>query len=189
MTKEFKTLSKEQIDLINLPFPEEALTPIPGAEKLTAIKPVFVTERFNLVYGHGKWKLINEIVPINGNTFLEGNPTKSGNTMYIVSMKTIFTVPEYDIYLDCTASSSNTDFGNAAKGAISDNTNKIGSWLGIGAYIFKGEYTPPAPKPGLHPKHPQWDNIKAELKAQSTSIEEVKKEYIISPAVERLLTK
>ena len=60
--------------------------------------------------------------------------------------KTIFTVPEHDIYYECIASSTNSDPGDAAKGATTDAITKIASWIGIGIDVYKGKHGA-APKP------------------------------------------
>jgi hypothetical protein len=56
----------------------------------------------------------------------------------MVVVKAIFTVPSYGIEYECYGGNDNADRGDAYKGATTDALTKIGSWLGIGADVFKG---------------------------------------------------
>lgn len=73
-------------------------------------------------------------------------------------VKVVLEVPEYNIHLESYGGNDNADFGDAYKGAQTDALTKIGSYLGIGAGIWRGEYdhrTPdqaPAPQPQPQPQ-------------------------------------
>jgi len=46
-----KTLTKEQLELLKKPLPKEAVSPHPTKAYLSSIKAIYVTERFNDVFG------------------------------------------------------------------------------------------------------------------------------------------
>lgn len=122
---ELKTLSQAQVDLLNKPLPAEAVTPHPTKKFLSSIKSIYVTERLNEVFGVGRWRIKSEIIE---------------NTDKMIVVKAFFSVPEYGIEYECYGGNDNTDRGDAYKGATTDAITKIGSWLGIGADVFKGRH-------------------------------------------------
>ena len=125
------------------PLPAEAIKPHPTKTFLSTIKPIYVTDRLNEVFGIGGWKLHTENILVNDNG--------------TVVNKVTFIVPQYDIYYECFGGNDNGgqtsegfDLGDAFKGATTDALTKICSYLGIGIDVFKGKqnakpYTPPAP--------------------------------------------
>lgn len=125
-----KQLTAEQIALLRRPLPAEAKKKHPTKAYLTTINSIFVTERLNDVFGTGSWQVRSEIV---------------SNTTKMVVVKTTLTIPEYDIYYECYGGNDNADTGDAHKGAVTDAITKIGSWLGIGAEVWKNhpEIVPP----------------------------------------------
>jgi len=137
-----KQLSAEQIQLIKKPLPKEAVKPHPTRQGLSTIKAIYVTERFNEVFGIGAWSIKTEIIPITTgiNVFTQVKITSAGRerTEFTVMCKTILEVAEYGIYYECVASSTNDDMGDAAKGATTDAMTKIASYIGIGMDVFKG---------------------------------------------------
>jgi hypothetical protein len=122
---ELKTLSQAQVDLLNKPLPAEAVTPHPTKKFLSSIKSIYVTERLNEVFGVGRWRIKSEIIE---------------NTDKMIVVKAFFSVPEYGIDYECYGGNDNADRGDAYKGATTDAITKIGSWLGIGADVFKGKH-------------------------------------------------
>lgn len=122
---ELKTLSQAQVDLLNKPLPAEAVTPHPTKKFLSSIKSIYVTERLNEVFGVGRWRIKSEIIE---------------NTDKMIVVKAFFSVPEYGIEYECYGGNDNTDRGDAYKGATTDAITKIGSWLGIGADVFKDRH-------------------------------------------------
>ena len=100
--------------------PKEALQPIPGKPYLTSIKGIYVTERFNEVFGVGGWKVKVEFVERKEEA---------------VVVKVIFEVPDKGIYYECYGGNNNKDLGDAYKGATTDALTKIGSYL----EVFKGK--------------------------------------------------
>lgn len=126
------------------PLPSEAIKPHPTKTFLSTIKPIYVTDRLNEVFGIGNWQLRTE------NILIKDNGT--------VVNKVTFTVPEYNIYYECFGGNDNGgdgskgfDLGDAFKGATTDGLTKICSYLGIGIDVFKGKHdnriVKPAPAP------------------------------------------
>ena len=138
-----KTLTQEQIDLLNKPLPPEALKPHPSKTFLTTINPIYVTERLNQVFGVGAWQTHVE----------EVTTAPSGKNIMVVT-KTCFEVEEYGIHLEAYGGNDNADLGDAYKGSMTDAITKIGSYLGIGADVWKDkdkkkpvQQSAPAPAP------------------------------------------
>ena len=114
------------------PLPAEAIKPHPTKSFLSTIKPIYITDRLNEVFGIGKWQTRTENVLVNDNG--------------TVVNKTILTIPDYDIYYECFGGNDNGgvgskgfDLGDAFKGATTDALNKIASYLGIGIDIYRGK--------------------------------------------------
>lgn len=60
----------------------------------------------------------------------------SGKNVMVVT-KTCFEVEEYGIHLEAYGGNDNADLGDAYKGSMTDAITKIGSYLGIGADVWK----------------------------------------------------
>lgn len=126
-----KELTTNQLELLKMKLPDEAVKVHPTKAYLSAIKPIYVTERLNEVFGVGKWRVQCEEI-------------KTGEKGMIV-VKVKLTIPEYDIEYESYGGndnggedSKNFDLGDAYKGAVTDGITKICSWMGIGADVFKG---------------------------------------------------
>lgn len=138
-----KKLTAEQVAQLHQPLPAKALKPHPTKAFLTTINSIYVTERLNEVFGVGSWQTKSEIID---------------NTQKMVVVKTTLTIPDYGIYYECFGGNDNADKGDAHKGAVTDAITKIGSWLGIGAEVWKNEagkqQASPTPqqKPKAQPK-------------------------------------
>lgn len=124
--------------------------PHPTKSNLSTIKGIWITERLNEVFGPGAWKNKSDLI---GNIAREVRviPAKQNKAAYerieyTAVIKTIFEVPEYGIYYECIAGSTNDDAGDAAKGGITDCITKICSWMGIGADVYKGLHKHESPK-------------------------------------------
>ena len=129
------------------PLPAEAIKPHPTKTFLSTIKPIYITDRMNEVFGIGQWQTRTENILVNDNG--------------TVVNKVVFTVPEYNISYECFggndnggAGSKGFDLGDAFKGATTDALNKIASYLGIGIDVYRGKqshapsnYSKPAPTP------------------------------------------
>ena len=121
------------------PLPAEAVTKHPTKTYLSSIKAIYVTERFNEVFGIGKWR-----VKVRHET--------TGDKGMIVVHVT-FEVPEIGIYYESFGgndnggeTSKNFDLGDAYKGATTDALTKIGSYLGVGIDVFKGKHNASTPQ-------------------------------------------
>lgn len=117
-------MKEELKEVLSKELPLEALQPIPGKPYLTSIKGIYVTERFNEVFGVGGWRVKVEFVERKEDA---------------VVVKVIFEVPEKNIYYECYGGNNNKDLGDAYKGATTDALTKIGSYLGVGLEVFKGK--------------------------------------------------
>ena len=119
-------------ELLLADLPKEAVKKHPTKPYLSTIKAAYVTERFNDVFGVGKWQTQVEKENLDLNTGM-------------VVVKVTFQVPELKIYYECYGgndnggiNSKNFDLGDAYKGATTDALTKIGSYLGVGIKVFKG---------------------------------------------------
>ena len=121
---EYKKLTAEQEAMLNEPLPAKALKQHPTTAFLTTINSIYVTERLNKVFGVGAWRVKPELQEADGK---------------MVVVKTTLTIPEYGIEYECYGGNDNADRGDAYKGAVTDAITKIGSWLGIGAEVWKNE--------------------------------------------------
>lgn len=130
-------MSVKEINLreeLSKPLPPEAITQHPTKTYLSSIKAVYVTERFNTVFGIGKWtqKVRKEHVDF-----------ETG----MVVVHVTFEVPELNIYYESFggndnggSGSKNFDLGDAYKGATTDALTKIGSYLEVAIDVFKGKH-------------------------------------------------
>lgn len=139
-----KQLSPQQLELIARPLPPAAVKHHPSKSYLSTIKSIFITERLNQVFGVGGWQVKTELINFDGSMPIKvetRSTSKGERTEYASIAKTIFEVPEHGIYYECIAGSSNDDMGDSTKGSTSDGLSKIASWLGIGADVYKGNYS------------------------------------------------
>lgn len=156
-----KELSKEQIDALNRRLPKVALKAKPGAAGFTSINAMYVVDRLNEVFGVGGWSTQADYI-----TMLEETArNKNGEyTRRMPIVKVTFDVPEYNIHYECFGGNDNSDLGDAFKGATTDALTKIGSWLGIGAGIWRGEYDHRTPEQAQAPmEETKADNDKATI--------------------------
>jgi hypothetical protein len=140
---EYKKLTAEQVAMLNEPLPAKALKQHPTKAFLTTINSIYVTERLNKVFGVGSWTVKPEVIEADAK---------------MVVVKTTLTIPEYGIYYECYGGNDNADRGDAYKGAVTDAITKIGSWLGIGAEVWKneaGKQTAPRQQPAQAQQKPQ----------------------------------
>ena len=122
-----KKLTAEQVALLNQPLPAEALKPHPSRKYLSVINAIYVTERLNQVFGVGSWQTRTEFVTMQGK---------------MVVTKTTFDIPDYGIHYECYGGNDNADLGDAYKGSTTDAITKVGSYLGIGAHVWKNDPYP-----------------------------------------------
>ena len=179
------------------PLPAEALSPHASKTYLTTIKAIYVTERFNEVFGVGKWT-----------TKVEKEYADYTSGMVVV--KVTFEVPEHGIYYESFGGNDNGgkennrnfDLGDAYKGATTDAITKIGSFLGIAMDVYKGLHDKPTSKqaennlPWLnvvdHDKNrtKEWLNVvNAVEKGTITRMTDITKHYKLSKQTREKITK
>lgn len=141
---ETKKITAEMKAMLDKPLPSEAVRPHPSKSYLSTINAIYVTERLNDVFGVGTWHTKTEAIT--------SVTTKTGTTMVVT--KTIFEIPEYSIYYECYGGNDNADLGDAYKGSMTDALTKIGSYLGIGADVWKdkSQRQPTTQKPCQQPQ-------------------------------------
>ena len=129
--EEIKAITSDMYKELKKALPKEAVKQHPTKTFLSTIKAIYVTERLNDVFGAGKWQIRTEKI--------------DQNDKGMIVVKTTLTIPEYGVYYECFGgndnggeNSKNFDLGDAYKGATTDGITKIGSYLGIGIEVFKG---------------------------------------------------
>ncbi len=167
-------------ELLLADLPEAAVSQHPTKTYLSTIKAIYVTERFNDVFGVGDWTIKVQTESVNIDTGM-------------VVVKTIFQVPELNIYYESYGgndnggvNNKNFDLGDAYKGATTDGITKIGSYLGVGIKVFKGLGNAPPPETKDDDKKVKWIAIgdKAWLKAVKLQmpLADLRKHYGVSKA-------
>lgn len=141
---EKKQITAEMKQALGRPLPAEAIKQHPTKNYLSTINAIYVSERLNEVFGIGEWQTKVEYV------------SEKTNKTTMVVVKLTLDIPAYGIHYECFGGNDNTDFGDAYKGATTDALTKIGSWLGIGAHVWKndptGSKTAAKPAPAPQPK-------------------------------------
>lgn len=187
---EYKQLTPDQIALIKLPLPAEAVKPHPTKTYLSSIKAIYVVERLNDVFGIGKWNLCSEIID---------------NKTAMIVVKSILTIPEYGIQLESYGGNDNGgenskghDLGDAYKGAVTDSLTKICSYLGIGMDVYKGlAIAPKLPEsngtkvandlPWLNKDTKEFAGAVEKMRAGKSDVTKLRKFFRVSKEIETLL--
>mgnify|MGYP003435900106 CR=1 FL=1 len=168
---EIKKVSEEMTKALKAPLPQEALKAHPTMQGLTAINQIYIIERLNEVFGIGSWQLRDELL----SPIMETSKTGKNGVYkdYTSLVKVTFTIPEYNIHMECIAGSTNKDEGDSAKGGITDCITKIASWLGIGQEVYKNKH-------GEAPKKEQPKELRKfeDLKKTITDSKEVRDNLI-----------
>lgn len=139
---EKKQITEEMKAKLNAALPAEAIKQHPTKSYLSTINAIYVSERLNEVFGVGEWQTKAEYI----------NEKSNKTTMVVV--KLTLDIPAYGIHYECYGGNDNADYGDAFKGATTDALTKIGSWMGIGAHVWKNDptgakTTAPQPQPAL----------------------------------------
>ena len=123
-------MTQQQLqDALNAPLPAEAIKPHPTKSYLSTINAIYVTERFNQVFGVGRWGTTSDVIEAADKMivlrvhFWAYSPVEGGDM----------------IKLESYGGNDNADRGDAYKGAMTDAITKIGSFLGIGADVWKNK--------------------------------------------------
>ena len=141
---EKKQVTEQMKAKLNAVLPAEAIKQHPTKSYLSTINAIYVSERLNEVFGVGEWQTKAEYI----------NEKSNKTTMVVV--KLTLDIPAYGIHYECYGGNDNADYGDAFKGATTDALTKIGSWMGIGAHVWKNDptgakTTTPQPAPVTQP--------------------------------------
>lgn len=142
---EKKQITEEMKAKLNSAIQAEAIKQHPTKSYLSTINAIYVSERLNDVFGVGEWQTKVEYI----------NEKSNKTTMVVV--KLTLDIPAYGIHYECYGGNDNADYGDAFKGATTDALTKIGSWMGIGAHVWKNDpagekTTTPQPAPAPTPQ-------------------------------------
>ena len=124
------TTKKQSVEeILNRPMPKQALKALPHkrnskGESMTSITPIYVTDRLNEAFGLGGWQFEPEII---------------SDSEKMVIIKGVLTVPTMNIRIVQFGGNDNRDRGDAYKGAATDALTKCGSYLGIGAHVWRDD--------------------------------------------------
>lgn len=142
---ELKQLTAEQIAQLEAPLPKEAVKPHPSKTYLSTIKPIFVTERLNQVFGLGGWTTHCKVVETSTKPGMRNNQPID---IHVATVDVTLSIPAYGLEYQTYGGSDNEDLGDALKGAVSDATTKIAAvHLHVGLSVYKGEGNAPANHP------------------------------------------
>lgn len=126
-----KKLSTEIRDQLNAEFPTKAYKQHPTKKYLGTLKPQYIIQRLNNVFGIGGWELIHEVVE---------------RTVNEVLVKGKIILFDYDIHTSYQYGSHHTEgkgveIGDGYKSAVTDCLSKCASYLEVGNNLFLGNIT------------------------------------------------
>ena len=138
------------------PLPPEAITSNDKHSHLSSIKPAFVIERMNEVFGIGGYiERYREIAMTTKEVVYKQNtPQERKAILFVATVHGTLDIPKYGIHLENYGGSENESAGDELKGACTDAFTKMCSHLGIGLEIYKGKHDkqasdlPPCPECG-----------------------------------------
>jgi len=131
-----KDITPEMIAQLRAPLPPQAITQHPTKTYLSSIKPPYVIERLNEVFGLNGWRDEYEIIQTVINK--KASAKKGEYEVLTVVARGVLTMPEYGIVRTAYGGNDQEDFGDAYKGACTDCLTKMASMLYIGADVYKG---------------------------------------------------
>ena len=149
-----KEITQEMIEALRKPLPEKAITQHPTKTYLSSIKPPYVIERLNEVFGLNGWRDSYEVVSTE--KFHKASAKKGEYDILNVVVKGTLEMPEYGIIRNAFGGNDQEDFGDAYKGACTDALTKMAMMVYIGMDVYKGlgsksDYKPePAGKSDYH---------------------------------------
>lgn len=153
-------LNQQLLTKLRERLPAEAIKPHPTKTYLSQINSIYVVERLNDVFGLGSWGIDHQVIERRDahirTAIRKGNRIEEFLETTIV-VKACFwaLIPEQygggTIKLEAFGGNDNDDLGDAYKGACTDALTKIGSFLGIGAHVWKDKKGA-APQPQARPQ-------------------------------------
>src|SRR3546814_4086517 len=93
LQRDIKPVTPEMRDKLRAPLSPEAVKPHPTKTYLSSIKPIYVTERLNDVFGVGAWQLRTEKIE------------RAENGTVVV--KTVLEIPDYGVYYESFGGNDN----------------------------------------------------------------------------------
>ncbi len=125
---ELRKITPEMREALRAEFPVNAYKQHPTKTYLGTLKPQFIVERLNDVFGIGRWSIETTIAERSENEVL---------------MKGTFIALDYDVtvpsqYGSHTTSGKNVELADGFKSAMTDCLSKCASYLEIGNNLFKG---------------------------------------------------
>tara|TARA_Y100001973_G_C5144096_1_gene304481 strand:- start:304 stop:924 length:621 start_codon:yes stop_codon:yes gene_type:complete len=111
-------------EILNRPLPQAALKPMPHKQGMTAISPIYVTDRMNEAFGIGGWQFEPEVI---------------SDTDKMVIVRGVLTIPSINARIVQFGGNDNRDRGDAYKGAATDALTKCCSYLGVGAHVWRND--------------------------------------------------
>ena len=109
-------------EILNRPLPQAALKPMPHKQGMTAISPIYVTDRMNEAFGLGGWQFEPEVI---------------SDTEKMVIVRGVLTIPAITARSVQCGGNDTRDRGDAYKGAATDALTKCCSYLGVGAHVWR----------------------------------------------------
>ena len=143
--------------ILNRPLPKAALKEMPHKQGMTAITPIYVTDRMNEAFGIGGWQFEPEVI-------------NDADKMVIV--RGVLTIPSINARIVQYGGNDNRDRGDSYKGAATDALTKCCSYLGVGAHVWRnGE---PAESEAPNPAKPRSrPNSASQRKTKSARVAEL----------------
>ena len=103
---ETKKITDEMVAKLTRPLPAEAITENKQKTFLSSIKPIYITQRLNEVFGYGNWRTKVDVV----------TEKDDGSTV----VKTTLEIPEYGVYLEQFGGHQDRDLGDSYKSSATD---------------------------------------------------------------------
>jgi hypothetical protein len=109
-------------EILNRDLPKAALKPLAHKQGMTAITPIYVTDRMNEAFGIGGWQFEPEVI---------------NDAEKMVIVRGVLTIPSINARIVQFGGNDNRDRGDAYKGAATDALTKCCSYLGVGAHVWR----------------------------------------------------
>ena len=109
-------------EILNRDLPSAALKLLAHKPGMTAITPIYVTDRMNEAFGIGGWQFEPEVI---------------NDSDKMVIMRGVLTIPSINARIVQFGGNDNRDRGDAYKGAATDALTKCCSYLGVGAHVWR----------------------------------------------------